>query len=494
VSPLAALALLAAAGPRAEPPNLLVLLLDDVGIDQLACYDAENGYADPAGYPYAYLPTIDALAARGVRFTQFRTMPVCSPARASLLTGLYPFRHGAGRSVYAEFATERFRELGTPPSPAVQLAPALLARAGYATAAFGKWHLALEPSEGGTLDGHPLELGFGTWSGPPRNLMDPGSPEESEGVPQGYYNYWWVEDGQRRHVVGEHASQRTSESAAAWIRSAPEPWFCYVAYNACHAPLGPGSWPKEGHGFGAEPSEEWRNTRYRATLEQLDTTMRELIAAAGEDTVVFLLGDNGTRGPTFRPREGEPRYPAGHPLHRPGDEAASFTTAPYDPRRAKQSVFETAVRVPLIVAGPGVAGPGRSSDALVDVVDLLPTLLVLAGATSEEDPAFDGLDFADVLRDPEARGARDWSFVEYFWPNGTGGPDGRTVQERGYLLRDGTHLWKLVHTRSRERGELEEQRLLFDVAVDPFERTDLSRAHPAFRPTNRALKELVGGL
>ena len=79
---------LALASPGAaaavERPNLLVLLLDDVGIDQLAIYDGQNGYEDPAGYPYAHLPHMDALAARGVRFDQFRSMPVCSPTRAAL--------------------------------------------------------------------------------------------------------------------------------------------------------------------------------------------------------------------------------------------------------------------------------------------------------------------------------------------------------------------------------------------------------------------------
>ena len=489
-----------------RPPNLLILLLDDVGIDQLAIYDDQNGYADPRGYAYAHTPGIDALAARGVRFTQFRSMPVCSPTRASMLAGTYPFRHGVGRSVYADHASEDFREFGTPPAPEQVIAPALLASAGYRTAVIGKWHLALEPAEGGTLDHHPLELGFHEWRGPPRNLMDPGSPEETDRIPRGYFNYWWVEDGEREQILGVHASRKTCESAAEWIRSAPEPWFCYVASNACHAPLGPGSWPRDGHGFGDEPSEEWRNTRYRATLEHLDTWLAPVLEAAGEDTVIFLLGDNGTRGPTFRPRPDEPRYPAGHPLHRSGDGTTPLSTEPYDPRRAKQSAFETAVRVPLIVAGPGVAGPGRTSDALVDVVDLLPTLLALARIDPPGELALDGLDFAGVLRDPAAGGRREWSFVEYFWPNGAGGPEGRTVQERGYLRRDGEHLWKLIHSLSREGGKLVEARRLFHVAgptwtsadgsvvapADPFERRDLGRGHPEFKPTNRALKKLVG--
>jgi arylsulfatase A-like enzyme len=492
--------------PASEPPNVLILLLDDVGIDQFASYDEHNGYREPKGYPYAHLPNMDALAARGVRFEQCRTMPVCSPSRATILAGTYPFRHGVGRSVYPDFATEHFRELGVAPSPPVALLPTLLAPAGYRSAAIGKWHLALEGEEGGTLDSHPLDLGFDDWRGPPRNLMDPGSPPPSEGVPHGYHNYWWVEDGEREQLVGRHASRHTCERAADWIRTGPEPWFCYVAFNACHAPLDVGNWPAEGHGFGAEePRDGWRNTRYRATLEHLDHWIGELLGAAGDNTVVFLLGDNGTRGPTFKPREDEPRYPSGHPRHRPGDESAPFSAAPYSPQRAKQTVFESAVRVPLIVAGPGIAAPGRSSAALVDSVDLVPTILSLAGAPLPEHE-LDGIDFTDVLTDSEAPGARTWSFAEYFWPNGAVGPDARVIQRRAYLRRDGEHLWKVIHSLSNETEERLERRTLFLVGgptwtspdgtrsfePDPFEQTDLGRQHPEFKATNRALKELVG--
>jgi arylsulfatase A-like enzyme len=472
-----------------ERPNLLILLLDDVGIDQLACYDDQNGYTDPNGYPYAHLPNVDALAARGVRFDQCRTMPVCSPSRASILSGLYPFRHGVGRSVYVEHASERFRELGTAPAPAVTILPQVLSAAGYRTAVIGKWHLALERDEGGTLDTHPLDLGFDAWRGPPRNLMDPGSPEESDGVPRGYHNYWWVEDGERAHVVGPHATQHTAERAADWIGSAPEPWFAYVPFNACHAPLDAGNWPAGGHGFGAEPDLEWRNTRYRATLEHLDTWLGPLLAAAGEDTLVVLLGDNGTRGPTFRPRADEPRYPEGHPRHRPGDEAAPFSAAPYDPQRAKQTVYDAAVRVPLIVAGPGVAAPGRASDALVDTVDLLPTLAALAGAKAPE--ALDGFDLSVLLRDPAAAPPRTWSFAEYFYPNGVD-PDARTEVRRAYVRRDGAQLWKLIHEVSYKVEPPAERRALFLVSDDPLERRELPRTHPEFKETNRAYKALVG--
>lgn len=148
----ALLALLSPFFPQAEeagkPPNLLVVLLDDVGTEQLALYDDLNAYEQERGFAYAHLPNIDALAARGLRLEQFRTMPVCSPSRASLLSGQYPSRHGVGRSVYVEYAGPHLREFATSPAPRPPLLPELLGAAGYATAAVGKWHATASPSCG----------------------------------------------------------------------------------------------------------------------------------------------------------------------------------------------------------------------------------------------------------------------------------------------------------------------------------------------------------
>ena len=484
-----------------EQPNLLVLLLDDVGIEQLACYNDLNGYIDPAGYAYAHLPNIDALAERGLRLEQYRTMPVCSPTRASLLSGQYPSRHGVGRSIYAKHSTTELREFATPPAPCPVLLPELLGGAGYRTAAIGKWHLALEPFEGGTLNAHPTRVGFDDFRGPPRNLFDPGSPPRTDDWTAGYHNYWWIEGLERSQVTGVHASTYTTDRAIDWMRSDDEPWFAYVCFNACHAPLGGDNWPRDGHGFGDEPPDSWHATRFRATLEHLDAEIGRLVEAAGPNTVIFLLGDNGSNGFAFRAGEGEPRYPRGHPLHREGDDEHPLDAAPYDPSWAKSSMFDPGVRVPAIVAGPGI-GRG-SSDALVDVVDLLPTLLGLAGGTVPAELELDGLDVSAALRDASDIGPRQLSYVEYFYPNGPQGSVERAVHDRALVRRDGEHLWKLIHTTSRERGGTEAH-YFFHIAgpdwkaeghsmapADRLEDHDLGRAHPEFKSTNRALKALV---
>ena len=157
---LLTLALLPAAAAQEtaerKPPNLLVVILDDVGIDQLALYDDVNGYVGPgASTRTLTCRRSTPLAARGVRFEQFRTMPVCSPTRASVLSGLYPFRHGVGKSVYVENASDALREFAVAPAPVPPLVPELLRDAGYTSAAIGKWHLGLEESEGGSGAGPP---------------------------------------------------------------------------------------------------------------------------------------------------------------------------------------------------------------------------------------------------------------------------------------------------------------------------------------------------
>lgn len=485
-----------------ERPNLLVLLMDDVGTEQLACYDDLSGYSDPQGYAYAWLPNIEALAERGLRLEQFRVMPVCSPTRASLLSGLYPSRHGVGRSIYAKNATADFREFATPPAPCPVLLPQLLSPAGYRTAAFGKWHLALEPFEGGSLNAHPTRVGFEEFRGPPRNLFDPGAPPTTDERSAGYHNYWWIEGSERRQVTGIHASTYTAERAIDWMQSVEEPWFAYVCFNACHAPLGGDNWPRDGHGFGDMPPDDWHATRFRATLEHMDGQIGRLVEAAGPNTIVFLLGDNGSNGFALRRAEGEPRYPLGHPLHREGDEERPLNSAPYDPSWTKSSVFDGGVRVPALVAGPGIAH--GSSEALVDVVDLVPTLMALAGATPPPDLALDGLDVTPALRDASEDGPRQLSFVEYFFPNGPEGSIEREVHDRALVRRDGEHLWKLIHTSTREFGPLKEEYYFFHLAgptwkgegapkapADPLEDHDLGRTHPEFKETNRALKALV---
>jgi len=502
-------------GPRL---NYLVILLDDVGLDQLACYDDQNQYTGAGGpipldgsggppgadassvgsayaYAYAYTPNIDALAARGVRFNQCRTMPVCSPTRATLLSGRYPFRHGVGISVEPSAVSPAFVEFGLAPAPQRPILPAVLSGEGYATAAFGKWHLGLPPLYGGTLDTQPTDLGFDEWRGTPRNLESSLQPPAAGGFAPGYFNYWWVEGGVRRQLVGVYGSDQITARTVDWLATAHEPSLAYVAYSGCHAPLTGSNWPPSQHGFGnTPPPDTHRNTRYRAALENLDAQVGALVAACGPRTVVFLLGDNGTNANVFMIGANEVRYPVGHPLYDPATSKLKVSMAPYEQSKFKNSLYEGGIRVPFIAAGPAIAAPGRVSEDLVDAVDVFATIARLEGASGAVDT--NAFDLTPVLRGQ--RGSRSWSFAEHFAPNGVGPLARHTTHTRAFLREDGPDLWKLIHFVSNDPAAPEDRFEFYRLRdaqgpADPLELVDLGPGHPAFAATREAYERLVGG-
>lgn len=499
---LSSLVVLLLAAPAAFadlPPNIVVILLDDVGIDQLAAYDDQNHYSDPLGYPYANTPNIDALAAGGVRFNQFRTMPVCSSTRASLLSGRYPFETGAGVSVRKDFTSPAFVEFNKLPAPRSVLLPNTLAKRGYDLAAIGKWHLGLDPTYGGTMDSHPADVGFPTWWGVPGNLKAAGVPGSSQ-APGGYYDFLWVENMTRTRLIGVYATDHTVDRAQAWIATAQEPYFLYLSLNACHTPLGGVNWPPPGHGFGPTPAPASNlNTSFRASLEYADLKLGQLLPSLSPTTVVILMGDNGTVPGVFRVGSSEVRYPTGHPLYREGDETRQLDVAPYQAWKVKKSPYEGGIRAPLIISGAGVVKPGSTSAELVDVVDLYPTIARLAGAKMPKG-AISGRDFSKVVTKPNGRGRRVTSFTERFIPNGVGTPGSREVQERALVRRQKQHVWKLIHFVSNDPGQPPVDRYEFyhlsgpskKTPPDPLEQNNLGTSHPAFQKTKRAYLELVG--
>lgn len=484
-------------GSVAAADNVLVILMDDVGVEQLSIYDDLNQYDDPAGYPYALTPNLDALAAQGVRFDQFRTTPVCSPSRAALLTGRYPFRHGTGSVVrLGTIVPGVFAEFGTTPSPQVLLLPKLLQSA-VTTGLLGKWHLGLDPGDGGTMDDHPLALGFDTFRGNPRNLDDDPVPPAPPGAhTPGYYNYYWVENGMRFPLEGVYHSTHLTDRTLDWIATRDERWFALVSYAACHAPLAADNWPPPTiHGFGpTPPSLGWVNTQYRACLEAFDVELGRLLAGVDmSDTLVVLLSDNGTLKPAINVRPQEVRYPAGHPLHVPGQGDTGYAITPYDQNRFKGSMYEGGIRVPLIVAGAGVRSPGRSSDELVDVVDLFPTLAAVLGVAVPGALNLDGVDFSPVLASAAGGSPRQGSFAERFVPNGTT-LSFKEELERAYVRRDGSDLWKLIHKRQPLLGieSFEFYHLSGpSAAPDPIELADLGVLHPEFQETRAEYERLV---
>lgn len=390
-----ALALAACSGdparPRAErPPNVLLVVLDDWGIDGV------SAYGDPTAPP---TPEIDALAADGVTFRRAWASPVCTPSRASLLTGRHGNRTGLGAKIDPD-------EAFALPDAEVTIAEALRAAPEpYTTIAVGKWHLA-----GGAdnpLYDAPRRQGFDVFAGSISNLDLHSSRVED----RTNYSRWEQCDEGGCAISERYATSAIVDRALEELEDAAEPWFLYAAFHAAHDPWhAPPAELNPGGVVAGDPV----GARYDAMIRAADTELGRLLRGLDPDererTVVVVAGDNGTPGPVAR-----------------------------DPDRAKHSLYEGGVNVPFVVSGARVGARGATSDALVHLVDVLPTVAELAGLDPEALETagpIDGQSLAPFLADPAAPG-RDWLFTTHL---GVNGPP--PWQGARYAVRD--HTFKLI--------------------------------------------------
>lgn len=388
--------------------NILVLIGDDMGVDQVGVYSDDLAYGHPGeGASPAPTPNLDALAAEGVLFRNAYTNPVCAPTRAQMLTGRHGFR----------------TEIGVPEGAVLDHAettvPELLGEL-YANAALGKWHL------GSGMDrDHPVDAGFSYFAG-------------GLGGGVGDYESWSKTTasesmaGTTQDNFSTYATSDAVDEALAKISEFGEDqWFVWVAFNAPHTP------------FHVPPSSlttidvsQTSNvtTKYKAAVEAMDTEIGRLLAgipeAVLEDTTIIFVGDNGT---TSRAVE-----------------------LPFDSTRAKGSLYEGGINVPFIVASPFVdeSDRGTESSALVATIDLMATVAEIAGIESSGE---DSHSFLPYLRDPTAatQAARPYIYNERFTPNG---PGPYTDEERSLRGERYKVIWR--------NGIYEE---MFDLENDPFE-------------------------
>jgi arylsulfatase A-like enzyme len=398
----------AAATPPIRDPNILVLLMDDIGVDKLAGY-GEHPDAGPT-------PFLDLIAHHSALFRNAWATPVCSPARATLLTGRQPFRHGVGNSMDATDTPLADSEL--------TLAEALAAQ-GYRTAAIGKWHLAADDQP------DPWRHAV-TWGGFERHL---GSFKNI-----GDYSNWIRNDadanGSVQEITTRYATSQAVDDALEVIDGfGGDPWFVWVAFQAVHKPLHVP--PAELH---SQKDPVGPVDKYRAMVEAMDTEIGRLLTSLRpgtlKDTYIFVIGDNGTYDDAITP-----------PFGASGG--------------SKGTVHEEGVNVPWLVYGPDVAAGERP--ALVSLVDLFPTVMDLVGAPK---PAVvqDGLSLARVLRTRTDATLHDAIYTERFQPNGIGGS--KTLRLRA--ARDTRYK---VMLEAYPGMALE--RSFFDLQEDPFETTNL---------------------
>lgn len=473
----------------AAPLNVLLMVIDDAGIDQLAAYDDTNHYAEP--YPYAATPNLDRLAAQGLRFRQCRVSSRCSPTRAQIQTGRYSFRTGVG-GVVQESPAPNF---GLQPSEVTL--PKLLRKGGYRCAAVGKWHLGNstvsgQPHAPDSWRVTPHTAGYEHFAGCLFNLNNPPAPP---GRPD-YFNWLRVENGLEAAET-RYATTRQADDALRWLKHAPEPWFLYLPWSAIHGPF---NWPPAAlHSFGPTPPDQMTpgaepralNTRGRAMLEALDVEIGRVLdgipPAVRARTMVLFVGDNGTDSALLRIHATDIRSLADR---RPP------SLAPYDARRFKNSMYEGGIRVPLLVQGPLVNQPGREVDHLVDGVDLFRTVLSIASLAPSiqipPPPAVDGVDLLPLLVNPAAGPVRDFSFAEAFSPNGlpASGPLANPALsvQRAYVSAQGLK-WIERQNVVSDTPPTPPRTEVFDVFQDPLELSPLDPAQ--HEELSLAMQELL---
>lgn len=348
------------------PPNQLIILADDLGVDKVSLYDV------PVGGERALTPAIDSLAAEGIVFDRGYAAPSCSPSRAALLTGDYPRNNGISRAM---------RVGGQwPLSPDLTSLPRFLSeQAGYRTAWLGKWHLASYPDD----CQHPKEVGFESYQGSIFNFTERGSF-----VAAPSYERWEkCVDGVPQRVE-IYATEDTVLDTLLAIETLPEPWLIVVSFNAPHEPF---HRPPEGWHY-REEFDGSKHTQFLAAIESVDIGTGIILEALGEElssrTNVWFFGDNGTPDKMLR----------------------------LPPKQGKGSLRESGVRIPFIVKGPGVKDPGRRASEFAHLMDVLPTLATQAGVEPPEGIA--GRDLGSVLAGEDWPEERDSLLWETFSPDG----------------------------------------------------------------------------
>ncbi len=343
-----------------QPPNVLILVADDLGVDAVGVYG--EGAAPPP------TPNIDALAARGVLFRNAWSNPVCSSTRAAIMTGRYSFRTGIGAARQPGTRSLSFAETTLPEALDA-------AESGYSHAAIGKWHLG-----GGR--GAPGRAGWGhSVQGPILLVRD-------------YYDWPRFVDGERT-ASKKYMTSQLVDDALAWVGAQEGPWVLYLSFYAPHGPwMAP---PPELHTQDLSAADGARHAPeyFKPMVEAMDTEIGRLLDGLGrelENTNVLFMADNGT--------------------------AWAVTEPPFVPEHGKGTPYEGGVNVPLVVAGPAIESPGRESEALVSAVDLFASVLDLVGIDrgSVLDPAVpvDSVSFVPLLRDPTHPPTRSTVYAERF--------------------------------------------------------------------------------
>ncbi len=398
---------------NAEQPNIVLIYMDDMGYGDIGCFGSTKNRT----------PAIDKMAREGMRFTDFYvTSGVCTPSRASLLTGCYPRRvnmHVDQNDKWVLFPAAR---KGLNPDE-ITIAE-ILKKQGYATACIGKWHLGDQP------DFLPTRQGFDSYFGIPYS-NDMGRKH----IPLPLLRDEKVIEAPIKQAP---ITRRYTEEAVSFIKAnATKPFFLYLPHTSVHLPLFPGK----------EFAGKSKNGKYGDWIEEVDASTGSILQTLkdlnlDQKTLVIFTSDNGSNGSNGGSND---------PL-----------------KGSKGTTDEGGMRVPCVMRWPGKIAAGAICDQLASTLDMLPTFAALAGGKVPGDRKIDGHDIRDLLFGKEGAQSPHKAFFYY-----------HTSQLQA--VRSGK--WKLVLPQSEKftgwSKKIKESPLqLFDLKTDPGEKNNLAKSNP----------------
>lgn len=433
-------ALTSAGGQAAQTKklNVVFILADDFGWRDSAVY----------GSRFYETPNIDALARRGMRFTDaYAASPLCSPTRASILTGHHPARVGITLPechVKEEVLQASLPKTGPSNQPALEPKSATrlkleyqtlaetLRENGYATGHFGKWHLGWEPYDA-LHQGFDMDLPHASIPGPSGGYLAP-------------WKFWPGKGGK-----GEHIEDRMAAEAAAFMTANRyRPFFLNYWCFSVHSPIQGKAALVEKYRRKADPESPQRNPVNGAMVESLDDAVGSLVRKIDElgiadRTIIVFFSDNGGM------------------VHLVAANAVITSNNPL--RSGKASIYEGGVRVPLVVVWPGVTKPGSVSGEVVQSVDFFPTLLEMTGAKPSSGQRFDGASFVPALRGKKLQSRSVFCHFPHYID--------AVAQKPATSVREGD--WKLIRFYS-DGPEQKDRFELYNLAEDIGEQRDRAPA------------------
>ena len=403
-----------------QRPNILLITADNLGYGDLGCY----------GNSIMKTPQLDRLAQQGVRLTDFYTAsPTCTVSRATLLTGRYPQRIGLNHQLNTvENYADGLRK-------SERLIPQYLKERGYRTACFGKWNI------GFSLGSRPTERGFDEFFG-----FAAGNIDYYYHFYAGRHDLW---RGLKEVFVKGYSTDLFADEACKFIEANQQhPFFIYLPFNAPHFPGKRNKQPGQDNewqapdsafeAYGISPHTKDPQKRYRAVITALDTAIGRVLkkldeSGLSENTIVIWYSDNGA----FMLKDRGLEVASNKPL-----------------REGGVTLWEGGIRVPAIVRYPGQIKAGTVNHSQIISLDILPTLVLLAGGKLPQDRILDGQNVLPVLLAPETSKPRSF-FFQY---------------QKYSAVRNGKY--KLLRTKPGRPF------MLFDLEQDLGESTDLASKHP----------------